>query len=249
MIKISLFFISLCLCQIVFSNPTDGRISIQPENQAFQAGIFEYAFQLHDNDKEKMLTELDLQESHTKKLHFITYDLSLNEFSHVHPAFDGHLWKVQLNLQVNGKYFIWTQGTLLDGTEFSSLTHASVVNGLPSIPILPLGDVRQASDGKTIFELAKTKIKAGKMVMLNFKVTRSDGSAPIMEPYLGALAHVIATPSQGTELIHVHPMVGNEPNTGMFHATFPKEGAHKLWVQFIEHDELKTMPLSVIVSK
>ncbi len=248
---IVLLLITFCFVQTGYSNSSlEKRISIQPESQsAFHAGTFEYVFQLHDSVENKMLTEQDLTESHTKKLHFITYDTSLKEFRHVHPVFDGHIWKVELSLPVNGKYFVWNQGTLLNGTEFSSATQALVIDGLPENPILPLVEVRQASDGQTVFELAKTKIKAGKMVMLNFKVTRSDGATPIMEPYLGALAHVIATPSQGTELIHVHPMQGSEPNTGMFHATFPKEGAYKLWVQFIEHAELKTMPLSVIVSK
>lgn len=249
--KIALFLVTFCFVLTGFSSsPVDNRITIKPESQsAFRAGTFEYVFQLHDSVGNKMLAEQDLAESHTKKLHFITYDPSLNEFRHAHPVFDGNFWKVELNLPVNGRYFVWNQGTLLDGTEFSSLTHAAVIDGLPENPILPLTDVRKASDGQTDFELAKTKIRAGKMVMLNFKVTRSDGSTPIMEPYLGALAHVIATPAQGTELIHVHPMQGSLPNTGMIHATFPKEGAYKLWVQFIEHAELKTIPLSVIVLK
>lgn len=85
--------------------------------------------------------------------------------------------------------------------------------------------------------------------MLKFKVSRSDGLTPIMAPYLGALAHVIATPTAGDELIHVHPMEGEQPNTGMIHATFPAGGEYRLWVQFIEHDDLKTIPLSVIVSR
>ncbi len=249
--KVALFLIAFCAVQSGFAySSADSRISIKPESQAaFHAGTFEYIFQLYDNVEKKLLTEQDLAESHTKKLHFITYDSSLKEFSHVHPAFDGHFWKVELNLPVNGKYVVWNQGTLLDGTEFSSVIQASIIDGLPENPILPLEDLRKASDGQTEFELAKTKIRAGKMVMLNFKVIRSDGATPIMEPYLGALAHVIATPSNGTELIHVHPMQGNATNTGMFHATFPKEGAYKLWVQFIEHAELKTIPLSVIVFK
>ena len=124
-----------------------------------------------------------------------------------------------------------------------------VLNGLPENPLTPLTDIRTGTAGQTIFELSKTKLKAGKMVMLTFKITRSDGATPVITPYLGALAHVIATPTSGDDLIHVHPMDGSEPNTGMLHATFPKEGAYRLWVQFIEHDELKIIPLSVIVSK
>lgn len=249
--NILLFLLTFSLSQITWADSLhDARVAIQSENQSnFQAGIFTYSFQLRDNTADKMLTDQDLNISHTKKIHFIAYDPSLKEFNHVHPTYDGNIWKVELNLPVNGNYFIWAQGELIDGTEFSALTRASVINGLRENPIEPLSDIRAGADLQTVFELSKTKIKAGKMVMLNFRVTRSDGAIPIMSPYLGALAHIIATPTDGNELIHVHPMDGNEPNTGMIHATFPKEGPYRLWVQFIEHDELKIIPLSVLVSK
>lgn len=248
--NILFFLLTFSLSQMTWADSQPVRVSIQSENQLnFQAGVFTYSFQLRDNTAGKMLTDQDLNESHTKKIHFIAYDPSLKEFNHVHPIYDGNIWKVELNLPVNGNYFIWAQGELIDGTEFSALTRSLIINGSPENPALPLADIRIGTDNQTTFEFAKTKIKAGKMVMLNFKVTRSDGATPVMSPYLGALAHIIATPTEGNELIHVHPMEGNDPNTGMMHATFPKEGAYRLWVQFIEHDELKIIPLSVLVSK
>lgn len=226
------------------------RIEIKPEAQSgYQAGEIEYAFRLFDTELNKEVVDTDLVDSHTKKLHFVVYDSALKEFAHVHPEFNGSLWKVNLNLAVNGNYFVWVQGVLGDNTEFLSLIRAQIKDGKPANIPASMGDIRKGVDQKTTLELSKTKIKAGKMAMLNFKVTRADGLAPVMSPYLGALAHVIATPATGDELIHVHPMEGSEPNTGMLHATFPKEGEYRLWVQFIEHDELKTIPLSLIVSK
>ncbi|MBY0552968.1 hypothetical protein K2P97_00470 [bacterium] len=226
------------------------RVEIKAESQAsIVAGQVTYAFKLFDNEQNKEINDQDLNESHTKKLHFIIYDAALKEFSHLHPSFDNSNWQTDINLPKNGQYFIWAQGELIDGTEFSASTKAQVINGLTENQKLPLGDVRLGLDKQTIIDLAKTKIKAGKMVMLNFKVSRNDGLEPIMTPYLGALAHVIATPLAGNELIHVHPMNGNTPNTGMIHATFPREGEYRLWVQFNDRGELKTIPLSVIVYK
>lgn len=226
------------------------RFEIKPESQAsIIAGDVVYAFKLFDNEQNKEITDQDLNESHTKKLHFIIYDAALKEFNHLHPSFEKSNWQTSINLPKNGQYFIWAQGELIDGTEFSASAITQVIKGQTENPKLPLGDVRSASDQQTTIDLAKTRIKTGKMVMLNFKVSRTDGLEPIMTPYLGALAHVIATPSSGNELIHVHPMSGNTPNTGMIHATFPKEGEYRLWVQFNDRDELKTIPLSVIVYK
>ena len=40
-----------------------------------------------------------------------------------------------------------------------------------------------------------------------------------------------------------------KPNTGMLHATFPAAGDYRLWIQLMDRGELKTVPLSVTVSK
>lgn len=249
--KLSVILAVLFFSLISFADAGhSSRVEIKSESQAsIVAGDVAYSFKLFDTEQNKEITDQDLNESHTKKLHFIIYDAALKEFNHLHPSFEKSNWQTSINLPKNGQYFIWAQGELIDGTEFSASTIAQVINGQTENQKLPLGDVRSGSDKQTIIDLAKTRVKAGKMVMLNFKVSRNDGLEPIMTPYLGALAHVIATPSAGNELIHVHPMNGNAPNTGMIHATFPKEGEYRLWVQFNDRDELKTIPLSVIVYK
>ena len=229
---------------------TSQRISLEPlGSNHMQAGNINYTFQLVDNTSKKTLSDTDLIESHTKKLHFITYDVALKEFRHVHPTFNDGNWSVALDLPVDGNYFFWAQGMLVDKQEFSVLTQGMVMGGKPQNPIQPIGDVRTGIDRNTKIVLEKTKIKSGKMAMLGFTISRTDGKAPVLSPYLGAFAHVIATPTDGNELTHVHPAAGNKPNTGMLHSTFPTEGSYRLWVQLIDGGELKTIPLSVIVTK
>ena len=228
----------------------ESRISIEPENQGtYTAGVIHYQFQIFDDQTQKVLSDKDLLESHTKIMHFIAYESSRNEFNHVHPAFDGKIWSVDLNLLANGNYFFWAQGQLIDGTEFSTFAKAQIINGKSEIPVAPLLDIRKATDRLTTIELDKSKLKAGKMAMIKFKITREDGQTPEITPYLGAMAHVIAVSPDGDELTHVHPMEGSTANTGVFHATFPTEGDYRIWVQFNDKGELKTIPLSVIVSK
>lgn len=228
----------------------ESRISIEAEAQGtYNAGTIPYSFQLFDAQVNKPLSDQDLVETNTKILHFIAYDSSRNEFNHVHPAFDGKAWNVELSLPRNGKYFFWAQGQLKDGTEFSTFVNAQITNGKPELIINPLKDVRSATDRATTVTLGKAKLKAGVLAMIDFKVTRDDGQAVHLSPYLGALAHVIAVSPDGDELIHVHPMAGNEPNTGMIHASFPAAGDYRIWVQLIDRGELKIIPLSVIVAK
>jgi hypothetical protein len=228
----------------------ESRVSIESEQQGmFEAGKISYQFKLFDSESNKAIQNSDLKETHTKILHLMVFDTSLNEFNHVHPEFNQDLWTVDLNLPRNGIYFIWAQGQLTDGTEFSTFTKTELMNGLPALTPVPLGDHRTNSVGNTTIQLANTKIRAGKMAMINFTVSRTDGQLPELTPYLGAFAHVIATPMDGDELIHVHPQEGSKPNTGMLHATFPSEGDYRLWVQLVDHGELKTIPISVTVLK
>jgi hypothetical protein len=246
--KLLLAFIFLFSLNLFADGGSSERILLLSQQKQIRAGISDYFFKLYDKEKKKNVTDADLQITHTKKLHFVVYDRALKEFSHLHPVNDGKYWKVELNLPVNGSYFIWAQGQLSDGEEFSSLARAEVVRGKPANIKLPLGDVRTGTDSLTKLELANVKLKANQMATISFKVSRADGSTPVMSPYLGALAHVIATPATGDELLHVHPMSAGEPNSGILHASFPQAGEYRIWIQFIEHDELKTIPLSVIVN-
>ena len=231
-------------------NSGEGRVTIEPTaQQALEAGIIHYDFQLFDTVKNRVLLPSDLAESNTKILHVIAYDEARKEFNHVHPTVKGTTWSVQFSLPKNGTYFIWAQGQLADGTEFSTFSKAIIEGGAPANAITPLGDQRFGSDDHTLVSLTNNPIHAGQMAMLNFTVSRDDGQAPLMAPYLGALAHLIAASPDGDELIHVHPMAGGTPNTGMIHASFPSEGDYRIWIQFIDRDVLKTIPVSVTVVK
>lgn len=217
-------------------------------NQA-QAGKVKYNFNLVSQNKN--LTNSDLNITHEKVLHFIAYDQSLTQFQHVHPEFDGKSWNVDLEFAVNGDYKVWVQGeTKQGGDEFSIMQTLSVTGGATALPApTALGDVRTGVSGVTQVELSKLKLKAGKMAMLDLMISQTDGNSPNLAPYLGAFAHVIAVPLDGSELLHVHPMDGNTPNMGMLHTEFPNAGDYRLWVQLSNNGEIVTVPLSVTVSK
>ena len=222
-------------------------IEIRPiSSSTLNAGMIQYSFELLDQNSVP-LADQDLTEEHTKKLHFIAYDASLKEFNHVHPVYDGSKWIAELNLPVDGNYFFWAQGQVKNGSEFSTFINSQLQNGQQEWPVVALGDHRRNSDKGTIVELAGARLRAGKMAMINFVVSREDGTVPQITPYLGAFAHVIAVSPDGKELTHVHPMEGSAPNTGMLHATFPTAGDYRIWIQLNDDGDLKTIPLSVTV--
>lgn len=251
--KKTMFYITALIfsvwSQAAFSHgETEKRIMLEPELTSTSAGLITYKFQLVDTEANKLVGDSDLSVSHEKKLHLVVYDSSLNEFQHIHPEFNGSSWSVSAHFSVNGDYWVWAQGELAaDGTEFSTSTKLNVSGGVVAWPTPPgLADMRSGQSGVSKVNLSLNKVSAGKMTMLDLSMTRTDGSTPQLTPYMGAFAHIIATPEDGDSLIHVHP-VSAGPAKGMLHATFPSAGVYRLWVQFIDAGNLIVIPLSVKV--
>ncbi len=225
-------------------------IVIEPEfTESVGTNSHVYRFQLFDTVKNKAVKETDLEVTNEKVLHFLSYDPALKEFEHVHPTFDGAFWNVTLNFPASGKFWLWAQGKISGGDEFSTPARIDVLVHQPAWPSPPrLTDVRQGSDGISQAVLGNQSLKAGRMAMLDLKFLRNDGSAPQITPYLGALAHVIAVTEDADSLIHVHAISGSLPNKGVLHVTFPSKGFYRLWIQFMDGAVLKTVPLSVKVN-
>lgn len=233
-------------------DPTESRVAIELESKdRVDSGTIKVEFQLVDTKLKKVVTDANLNVTHEKKLHMFMFDPALVEFRHEHPTFANGKWSVSVTLPVDGKYWLWVQGELsADKSEFTSSSRISVTHGRPANSSPPrLGDVRVGTAGVAKVTLTPDALRVGKMAMPDLIFSRTDGAAPVLTPYLGELAHVVAVIDDGDELVHVHPMNHGKPNTLMMHVVFPAAGEYRLWVQFIEHGELKVVPLSVRVSR
>jgi hypothetical protein len=86
------------------------------------------------------------------------------------------------------------------------------------------------------------------MAMPMLSISRTDGQAAVITPYLGAPAHVTATTLDGGTLVHVHPMASGPTSAMMMlHFVFPSAGDYRIWVEFIEGGDYRLVPLSVTV--
>lgn len=228
----------------------EARVEVELESaNRIAAGKSQLSFQLVDTKLNQTLGDAELSISHEKKLHVFLYDAALKEFSHLHPEFDSGIWKTDVKLPINGVYFLWAQGEITsDGSEFSAFIKLEVFGGANAWPTPPtLTEQRIGNDDISRVTIGAKSLRAGRMAMLDLKFDRTDGSATNISPYLGALAHVVATPNDGDTLIHVHPMNGAKPNEGMLHVTFPTAGQYRLWVQFLDDGIVRTIPLAVSV--
>lgn len=236
---------------VVTANAEDPRVMLHPVTVGpVTANKSTFSFELMDNDTGFTVSDRDLNISHEKKLHFLIYDPSLKEFQHVHPDYDGKSWNVEVNFTVSGNYWLWAQGELIDGTEFSSSERLDVQVSNPAWPTpAVLNDTRSNSDGVSVVTLENKKLRAGKMAMLMVELSRNDGTDAKPAPYLGAFAHVVSVYEDAATLTHVHPMDTANPREGMLHVTFPYAGKYRLWVQYMDDEILRVVPLAVEVFK
>ena len=227
--------------------PSSVEVKLESASQA-QAGAVHIDFDLLSIKTSASLKDSDLEVTNEKILHCFIYDPALKEFHHEHPTFDASGWHVSSNLTVDGNYFVFLQGrTAADHQDFVASTRVNVSGGSPANPAPPLlGDLRTGNDGISIAALSNDKIVAGATTMLILTFSRNDGSAPEITPYLGVMAHVTIVSSDGDSLIHVHPMNGS-PTQMMIHTEFKEPGDYRVWIEFLDGNVLKNVPLSVTV--
>jgi hypothetical protein len=214
-----------------------------------KAGATRISFRLKRAGKE--LRARDLAVSHEKKLHVLIYDPSLTQFFHVHPEEKNGVWTTEdVPFAVNGEYRVWAEGKM-NGEEatFTVSQPFKVTGGQPAIKrpaTLPAVTESTVGTSKAVLTGADALV-AGKEVMPILELSRTDGSKPVLKPYLGAMAHVVVVPLSGDKLIHVHPMDTDTPTKLMVHTTFPKPGDYRVWIQFDDGGELKTATMAVNV--
>ena len=228
----------------------DERVSLEPTVQgAVTAGAFNYVFQMIDTKKNMLVADKDLLVMSEKKLHFFIYDTALKNLQHVHPEYKDGKWQVAVNLPQDGKYWVWAQGQLaVDKAEFSASNRLLIKGGTPADLSKPdLKEKRSAMDGNSVATLSNDVIHAGKAAMLMVTYSRKDGTAPQITPFLGSLGHATVVSSDEDALYHVHPM--QHANMLMLHMELKEVGDYRVWLQFMDGGQLKTVALAVPVIK
>ncbi|TLS51254.1 hypothetical protein FE782_16110 [Paenibacillus antri] len=193
----------------------------------------------------------DFEVSHEKLLHLIVVDHDLKFFNHVHPELqaDG-TFLIRTTFPTGGEYKLFADVVPVGGAG-ATLTEWVTVEG-------PEGEhaeiavdslLRQEANGKEV-ELSVSSMKPDEEVTLTFFVRDAATKKEIndLQPYLGAVGHVVILSADAERYIHVHPL--DEASTGpaaAFATSFPQAGIYKIWGQFRHNDEVFTVPYVIDV--
>jgi hypothetical protein len=214
--------------------------TLQVSPKAFEAGR-EETFGLRILERGGH-TVRDFDEQHGERMHLIVVRRDLIHYQHLHPSLgtDG-TWSVPLVLPKPGVYRAFADFSV-DG-ESLTLGADLHVPGEMEVASLPDPTGLARLDGYEV-ELDAGSLTAGLASSLTFRITQEGQDVEELEPYLGALGHLVALREGDLAFLHVHPTGGGRAQI-MFHAVFPSIGLYKLFLQFAHEGRVHTVDFTM----
>jgi hypothetical protein len=186
---------------------------------------------------------------HEKLFHLFIVSQDLQYFAHVHPDFDGAVFRLNTVLPRAGTYrlladFYPTGGTpqLVPKTITTAGYTTPLEAGIPRLA--PDLSPQHGENLQVELKLDPAQPIAGRKTMLFVHVTPAEG----LEPYIGAWAHLLAVSDDLVDTIHEHPFIAGGGPDMQFNIFFPREAAYRVWIQFQRKGVVNTVAFTIPVS-
>lgn len=203
---------------------------------------------IHD-DSGAMVEEFEA--IHEKKIHLIIVREGLDEFAHVHPELraDGS-FAIEHTFPKAGKYRLYVDHKPAGQPQATATGSVGVAGDVePAEELVPNAPGRVQGDGLA----ADVAIEAGaeSETLITFQVLDGDQPVTDLEPYLGAMGHLVVISANGEDYVHAHP--ADESSSAprgevSFEAHFMKPGLYKGWGQFQRAGQIHAIPFVMRVS-
>jgi hypothetical protein len=221
-----------------------GTYTLVVENDRFDPGApGEFRFKVLDPDGQVVTAYRRL---HERDLHLIVVRRDVATFSHLHPAREADgTWHVELTLPSPGPYRAFTDLAPRDGPDMTLAVDLTAPGEWVEQP-LPAPS-RTALTGRYQVELMG-ELRAGVHSEIAFRVGRN-GRAVELEPYLGALGHLVALRASDLAYLHVHPLEDSSSEAIRFGVEVPSAEAYRLFLQFQHEHRVHTASFTVEASQ
>lgn len=204
--------------------------------------------QIQDNEG-KPIDKFDI--NHEKKMHLIVVSKDLSFFDHIHPEYKGDgKFVVTTQFPNSGDYKLFADYVPTGSSATSKSEWVTVEGTAPKLAeIIP-----EANFVKTVNDIDVTlsfdHLMADMDLNLKFNMVDAKTKKPVtdLQPYLGAVGHVVIISADAEQYLHVHPT--DEKAKGPdaeFMTKFPKSGIYKIWGQFQRNGETFIVPFVVNV--
>ena len=201
----------------------------------------------------------DYETVHEKKCHLMLISADYQDFQHEHPVLDktGTFTMKNVVFKRPGLYYIFFDVTP-EGSKQILKRFDFKVQGQGAPLVLKEDMASKTVHGVTAkLVTMPAPLKRGD-AMLHFQLSRNGKPVTDVQPFMGAMGHVVALGRDGKPFLHIHPMDSHHGHEGMnhhgkpgeivFHANFPQPGLYKVWGQFVRGKQMLIMPFTVKVS-
>jgi hypothetical protein len=195
----------------------------------------------------------DFERVHERILHFFVNSQDLEHFAHVHPELQADGTFVQTTVLPRAGAYRLIADFLPAGGAPQLLQQSVVTAGYAGslVPAAPL--VKDLAE--KILEGVRVKLSmpppvAGREQLLTFEFEDAKTRAPVsdLEPYLGAVGHLLLVSADLQTVAHSHPVADMSASVGptvVFQALFPRAGMYRFWVQFQRRGHVLVAPFTV----
>jgi len=263
--------ISLILLAAVFLLSACSKAVQSPAHAGHQGGDSEHiaddtqaVFQAADLVKAKQDAQLNIQINgkdgkpidqfdlnHEKKMHLIAVSKDLSFYRHLHPEYKGNgLFTITTQFPAGGEYRLFADYVPSGKAQTVKNDTLKVQGDAPQAAVLQAETTWVKTVEGNVVTLSFDHLMAGMEVSLNYTIKDARTGSPVkdLQPYLGAVGHVVILDESATQYLHVHPT--DEKSTGpeaTFKTTFPKSGTYKVWGEFQRSGKVITVPFVVKV--
>jgi hypothetical protein len=218
----------------------EGDLRLEAATDTIAAG-HRVAYRFRITDDEGVRTRFDIE--HTKRMHLIVVRRDFTGFQHLHPTMrPGGTWTVPLTIGRPGAYRVFADFSA-DETKYTLATDLFVPGDFQPVAVPPVRRVAAAGEGYTA-QLSGRPV-AGDESRLGFVVRQDGRRVTNLQPYLGALGHLVALRDGDLAYLHVHP----DEHSLTFDAEFPTPGTYRLFLQFRHDVEVRTAAFTVVIAE
>ena len=183
---------------------------------------------------------------HEQKIHLIIVRDGLDQFAHIHPEVDaaGNA-TVSYTFPTGGNYWLYADHKPTGKGQATATAQVKVAGDIPANPVQTPNVPGEIPGDGLRAKVAVEGAGGGGEATITFDLTDAAGK-PVedLQPYMGAMGHLVVLSSDGKEYVHAHPAEA-KPGTSsrvVFQAHIMKPGLYKGWGQFRRTDTVRVVP-------
>ncbi|MDX1962010.1 MAG: hypothetical protein SFX18_02580 [Pirellulales bacterium] len=185
------------------------------------------SFMIHDQTG-AMLKQYETV--HEKQIHLILVREGLDHFAHVHPeVFPSGTFKTTFTFPLGGTYRLYADFKPTTGKQSLAIAQVKVAGDAPkAAPLEPNVPGNVAGNGLAA-TITIDKMASPLEAKITFDIRDNTGEVvKDLQPYLGAMGHLVVLSADGTQFVHAHPLENASAAQGKvsFEAHFPSPGLY-----------------------